>query len=240
MLYTMAPLEAHSDDGFGAVGDAFQHAAVTLRNQNAEKSILLTHLPEMYLRRHAIELFLKSGIILVHRRLKLPYDAESYKSTKPKLLTSAGDWRPLFTTHDLPELYGYWKKLMRDHTAKLTEVSEHKPDMTVPAELDGWIATVGLIDPNSDYFRYPVSKNANADKEKSSFKEVPLEALIDKDFGKDEYIKMMLVQMPTGEVARAFKFDSSTIAAVAQAAREAADMMSNFHLMLRVELFGGW
>lgn len=239
MLYTMTPLEAHSDDGFGAVGDSFRQAAVTLRSQSGG-SILLPHLPEMYLLRHAIELFLKSGIILIHRRLKLPYGGEPHTTKKPMVPSPSGAWTPLFATHNLSLLYGYWKRLMQDHSNELVELSERKPDMTVPAELDEWIEKVGLIDPNSDYFRYPVSKNANADKEKSSFKEMPLEALVERDFSKNEYVKLMVVQMPTGEAARAFKYDSSTASEVTEAARQAADILSNFHVMMRVELFGGW
>ena len=239
MLYTMTPFEAHSDDGFGAVGDAFRQAAVMVRNQSGG-SILLLHLPEIYLLRHAIELFLKSGIILIHRRLKLPYRGEPHTTKKPMLLNSAGKWAPLFATHDLSILYGYWKRLIENYKDKLVELSENKPDITVPAELDGWIEKVGLIDPNSDYFRYPVSKNTNADKEKSAFKEMALETLVDKDFGKNEYVKLMLVQMPPGEAARAFKYDSSTASEEADAARQAADILSNFHVMMRVELFAGW
>lgn len=42
---------------------------------------LLKHLPQNYLLRHAIELFLKSGIIIVHRRFKIPFGTEDHDSS---------------------------------------------------------------------------------------------------------------------------------------------------------------
>jgi hypothetical protein len=113
--YVLAPLEKHSDDGFGAVGESFKRAAdVLVKTDEARKRMFWSELPIIFLLRHAIELFLKSGIIVVHRRLKLPYDTEDHKTTKPFLLTCDGLWKPLFRTHDLPELYWYWKKLVSD------------------------------------------------------------------------------------------------------------------------------
>ncbi|MGH9638275.1 MAG: hypothetical protein ACRD72_25860, partial [Candidatus Angelobacter sp.] len=75
MLWMMMPLEEHYNDGFGAVGDAFRRAAETLNKNNSDGPMLWSHLPEIYLLRHAVELFLKSGIIIMHRKLRLPYDA---------------------------------------------------------------------------------------------------------------------------------------------------------------------
>jgi hypothetical protein len=43
-----------------------------------------------------------------------------------------------------------------------------------------------------------------------------------------------------GEVVKTFKYDKATSKAVTEAARAAAEMLSNFHFMMRVELAGGW
>lgn len=240
MQYILAPLERHSDDGFGALGDAFKRAAdVLVKTDEASKRMFWSELPIIFLLRHAIELFLKSGIIVVHRKLKIAYDTENYKSAKPSLLTSSGAWKPLFKTHDLPELYWYWKKLVSENKERLTELSEHKPDMSIPNELDGWVAAVGSVDPSSEYFRYPVSKNRGSDKEKSSFKEVSLEALFPKEES-EEKVHALVVEDSDGNFVRAFKHDSATNREVEEAAWRAADMLSNFHIMLRVELMNGW
>jgi hypothetical protein len=82
-------------------------------------------LPIIFLLRHAVELFLKSGIIVVHRRLKLPYDTEEYKTKKPMLFTSAGTWKPLLKTHDIQGIYWYWKKLLTENVERLTALSQY-------------------------------------------------------------------------------------------------------------------
>jgi hypothetical protein len=238
MLWMMMPLEEHYDDGFGAVGDAFRRAAETLNKNNSDGPMLWSHLPEIYLLRHAVELFLKSGIIIMHRKLRLPYDSEPHSSATPMLMTFSGKWRSLFRTHDIPDLYGYWKKLIVEHRQRLEAFGKHGPDMSVPIELDGWIDTLGKADPNSDYFRYPVSKNTQADSEKSAFREVAPEALFPENRNENEYVRALVIENSKGEFVQAFKLDNETQKDIAEAAKNAAEMFSNFHAMMRVELTG--
>jgi hypothetical protein len=240
MLYLMAPLEEHYDKGFGAVGDAFHQAAKALGKENAGQRFAWNHLPEIFLHRHAVELFLKSGIIIIHRKLKLPYDQEPYSTDKPMLLDRAGNWKSLYKTHDLADLYAYWKKLMVDNKDKLEGFTKNKPDMSVPAELDGWIDTLGGVDPSNDYFRYPVSKNRAEDKEKSPFREVSLDDLFPQEPKEDEKVKALVLENSKGEFVRAFKHDDSTDRKVGEAASEAAQMLSNFDAMYRFEFTDGW
>ena len=239
MLWMMMPLEEHYDDGFGAVGDAFRRAAETLSKNNSDGPMFWNHLPETYLLRHAIELFLKSGIIIMHRKLRLPYDSEPHSSAAPMLMTSSGKWRSLFRTHDIPELYGYWKKLIVEHRQTLEAFGKYGPDMSVPTELDGWINTLGVADPSSDYFRYPVSKNIQADGEKSAFREVAPEALFPEDRNESEYVRALVIENSKGEFVQAFRLDNGTQKDIAEAAKNATEMLSNFHAMMRVELSNG-
>jgi hypothetical protein len=111
--------------------------------------------------------------------------------------------------------------------------------MSIPAELDGWVAAVGRVDPTSDYFRYPVSRNRDFDKEKSSFKEVSLESLVPSEES-EEKVRALVIEDEDGNFVRAFKHDNATNRDVEEAAWRAADMLSNFHVMLRVELMDGW
>ena len=239
-MYMMAPLGEHYDLGFGAIGDAFRDAAETLRKANGTKRISWNHLPETYLLRHAVELYLKSGIIIMHRKLRLPYGSEPHSSTKPTIMTSSGKRKSLFTIHDVTQLYAHWKKLIVEHKDKLGKFTSTQPDMTVPQELDAWIGTLGKTDPGSDYFRYPISTNNGADNEKSPFKEVCLESFVtEHDKGK-EYVKAMLVQGGDGESVRVFAYDSAASKDVVEAVRLAADMLNNFHAMMRFVLTDGW
>jgi hypothetical protein len=254
-VYVLTPLGEHYDDGFGAVGDAFLKAAEALKTINhGDHRLYLSHLPEIYLLRHAVELFLKSGIIILHRRLRLPYDSEPHTSSTPRILASSGKWKSLQQTHDLTELYAYWKKLIAKNETHLLKIMKHAAELSVPAELDEWIKKIAEIDPSSDYFRYPVSKNADADKKKSPFKEVSLGSLAPKEHKareypraliaearkRDEYLKALFVEDSQGELAKVFVLDRSANQEVLEAVREAAEMLSTFHFMMRVELTGGW
>ena len=239
VAYMMAPLEEHYDDGFGAVGEAFLRAAELLGKASDGKPIFLEDLPEIFLLRHAIELFLKSGIIIMHRRLRLPFGPEPSSSPKPFLLTASGAWKTLYKTHDLAELYWYWKKLLVDHNEALTTCMKFTTDIGVPPELDRWIDTLGALDPNSDYFRYPVSKNRTADKEKSPFKEVPMPELFPSETT-DEKVHALVTKDSDGNWLRAFKHDRSTNKEIGEAAHNAARELSNFHAMMRFEFTGGW
>lgn len=221
MLYTMAPLEQHYDDGFAAIGDAFREAAKVLAKETSGKHFGWSHLPELYLLRHAVELYLKSGIVIIHRKLKISYGPEPYSSKKPMMLSS-GEWKPLFRTHDLCALYAYWKRLITEHKDKLTALTKHKTDMTVPAEMDAWIDTIGAVDPNNDYFRYPISKHPQNDAGKSPFKEVCVEFV------------------ESRELMRAFIYDESTGKDVRQAALQAAETLNCYDAMFRCELTNGW
>lgn len=245
-MYMLAPLGEHYDDGLGAVADAFANAAKILRETNGgKKTFQWEHLPETYLLRHAIELYPKSGIVIVHRKLRMPYGAEPHTSDQPLMLTSSGTWEPLFHTHDLVRLFWYWKKLITEHKEKLVAklevpIEDGAKGMAVPRELSRWIGKLGSIDPHGDYLRYPMSRNAGADPKKSPFKEVALHKVFPRKCKEGEYVKVMLVENSKGEVVQTFKYDSATGEDVAEAARQAAEMLSNYHAMMRFGLTGGW
>jgi len=114
---------------------------------------------------------------------------------------------------------------MVDNKDKLEGLTKNKPDMSVPAELDGWIDTLGGVDPSNDYFRYPVSKNRAEDKEKSPFREVSLDDLFPQEPKEDEKVEALVLENSKGEFVRAFKHDDSTDRKVGEAASEAAQML---------------
>lgn len=242
-MYMMAPLGEHYDDGFGAVADAFRNAAIKLREANGNKVFQWEHLPEAYLLRHAIELYLKSGIVIVHRRLRIPYDSESHMSAEPMLLTSFGKWEALYSTHDLVRLYWYWKKLITENKDRLASALEVPLEgggdgMAVPEELGRWIGKLGSIDPHGDYLRYPMSKNAGADAKKSPFKDVTPDELFPPK--RTEYVKALIVENARGQVMQTFMYGGTPNQDVAEAARQAVEMLNNYHAMMRFGLTGGW
>ena len=57
--------------------------------------------------------------MIVHRKLRIPYDSEPHTSAQPMLLTSSGKWESLYNTHDLVRLFWYWKKLITENKDRL-------------------------------------------------------------------------------------------------------------------------
>jgi len=236
MQYIMAPLEHHYDYGFGATGEAFLRAAVTLSKQEGPK-LFLEHLPQNFLLRHAIELFLKSGIVIIHRKLKLPFGGRSH--TSMPMVHVAGEWKPFYRVHSVAELYEHWKALITENAAKLKSFCKYNADWTVPPELDAWIVTIEKTDPQSTYYRYPTTRDAEGDKKKSSFKEKTLEQLFPPDRPEEQKVRALVVENEAGEFVRAYALDESTDRESTDAL-SAAELLSNFHAMMRIEITGGW
>ncbi len=237
MHYLMLPLEQHYDDGFGATAEAFLEAAATLRKAES-KTVFFEHLPQSYLLRHAVELFLKSGIIIIHRRLKIPFDTQP-STSQPRVLTPEG-WKPIYRVHSIGDLYGHWKSIVTRNAQTLQALCKHKPDWTVPAELDHWIDTIEKTDPDSTYYRYPITRDPAADKNKSSFKEVPVDNLFPADMPEDKRVRALVIKNEEGEFVRAFALDESTDQTAMAALTKAAEELNNWHAMMRIELTGGW
>jgi len=237
MQYLMAPLEAHYDDGFGATAEAFMRAAGDLAKREGTKASL-EHLPEGFLLRHAIELYLKSGIIIIHRKLKLAFDSSPH--TSEPILVSGGGWKPLYKSHGVGELYGYWKTLIKTHEARLKGLCRFSPDWSVPKDLDDWIATIDKADPRSTYFRYPVSGDGVSDRKKSPYKEASLEELFPVALPEEKKVRALVVKNEKDEFVRAYTLDESTNKEVLDALWKAAGMLNDFHAMMRIELTGGW
>lgn len=79
-----------------------------------------------------------------------------------------GRWKPMYQVHSLNELYPYFRRLFVDHASYLERNT--KTDWSFSPELDRWIADVEGQDSTSTFFRYPVTKHRDKDKEKSVIK----------------------------------------------------------------------
>jgi len=71
--YLVSPLETQIDSGHGGVAEIFRMAAQTLETFRRAHPFPYVHLPENFLYRHAVELYLKAMIITVHRARRLNY-----------------------------------------------------------------------------------------------------------------------------------------------------------------------
>ena len=232
----MMPLDRHYDYGFGATGDAFFEAAKILE-KDAKPTLFLDALPRGFLLRHALELFLKSGIVVIHRRLKLPFDNDPSDSA-PRILVET-EWIPFFRVHGIANLYEYWKSLILQHGDTLVALTKRKPDLAIPSGLDEAIALIQKTDPQGTYYRYPANRDPNEDKLKSPFKEVTREQLFPPDLPKDKKVRALVIENEDHEFVRAFVLDDTTEKEALQALFATTEWFSGFHAMTRIELTGG-
>ena len=101
--FTFMPLHRHFDGGFGAIGDAFKEAGDQLGKSPIND--IHKHLPLAYLYRHAIEMYLKSMIVIIHKKFD--------DSSQPPLVLYRHKRRPFDTVHTLGWTLGLFKRLGR-------------------------------------------------------------------------------------------------------------------------------
>ena len=178
--HLLMPLDRQFEDGFGVVASSFEEAAKNLAEANKSRPMGFghMHLPIFFLYRHAIELYLKSMILIAHRRLKLPNAAGTYEPN-PKIPVN-GKERELHNTHDINALYAFFKKITADNRGPLMAMTgKHKTDWSnTPKELDDAVAFVGDTDMSSTFFRYPTTKDKAGDLAKSGYKAATFEEVV--------------------------------------------------------------
>src|ERR1700730_6119769 len=111
MIYLYTAIDSHLDLGFGITGDAYYETGEHLRlhpipNHDTTSQV---DMPENFIFRHSIELYLKSMIIILHRELKINYGEISYDSKDPQIQLN-GKWKSLLKCHFVDELYSYFVK----------------------------------------------------------------------------------------------------------------------------------
>lgn len=236
MNYLLMPLDQQFDLGFGMVGDSFKHAGDAVLSPQSESPNLNPHLPASFLYRHAIELFLKSGIIIFHRKFQLPFGDEPFDG-EPKVPVN-GKWKAIYTVHGLQDLYSYFRSLFASHASYLSQHT--RTNWTFPPELDKWIAEIEATDSTSTFFRYPITKHRKEDRNKSINKEGNFEDMLAGIGNASKPLKAFLVVNENDEVVKAFQYDSDLAKSMTETLRNAADQLYGCHAAMRGELTGGW
>lgn len=233
-MYLFAPLDKHYDKGFGAVADSFADAGKALK-ETYNRGRLNGHLPICYLFRHSIELFLKGGIIIVHRGLKIPYGTEPCTS-EPKIPVD-GKLKSIYAIHDIDFLYRYFSNLLIEKKDELDEVTRTNWDFK--DDLRSKFERLKEIDSSSAYFRYPIEKSAIHQKDKSAFKESTIEDVIAMAIKNKEPMKSMKVMALMGQETQIFVHDDSFTEDAMNLLAEVAEEISTCHFALMHELGGG-
>ena len=87
MTYLFTGIETHIDKGFGVTADAYKKSAEFLETNDFEHFNITqqAEMPQNYLFRHSIELYLKSLILIFHRKLKINYGNYAFDSDHPEI-----------------------------------------------------------------------------------------------------------------------------------------------------------
>lgn len=239
MNYILMPLDAHYDSGFGAVAESFREAATRLRKAVPDPAFF-GNLPQSFLFRHSVELFLKSEIVILHRRLRLPYGTHPHDG--PPMVSDGGEWKPIHRIHSIGTLYEHWKSLINPRLEELKEMTKYKADWTIDAEADEWVRVIESVDPRSTYSRYPSIRDAAEDRTKSPFKAATAEELFPENAPEDRHIMALVIENADGEFVKAYMNEkgSEPDKEYMAALESMSEMLFNYHAMMRFELTGGF
>ena len=235
--YPFKPFNKHFDYGFGGYADAFKRAAdnLTLQKENKDK-FLNMHLPINYLYRHAIELYLKSLVIILHRRLQLPFGPHNSEST-PHILVRQ-EWVPIYRVHNINDLYQYFKNLLNEQRSAIAEYSD-SDWANLPTELDSQITTIGNLDEKSTFLRYPDMKNRGNEQEKSSFQEGTIPEIFRRLAPGNEYSKAFVSVDENDNISEIYQLNNNPLVELTKALKNVASLFEGAHLGMRVEFANG-
>lgn len=161
MNYLITPPLTHYDGGLGITGCNFWHAAKILKEHGTSSDGVL---PLCYLHRHAIELFLKSVIFILHKKYDIDFGS-TFSLENPGIKVNH-KWVPMGNTHNLSDLYTYFKSIFDDCKEQLPPFN-----WDFPSDIKTKIDLVSGTDPKSTFYRYPKSGN-NQDIKKSKIQKI--------------------------------------------------------------------
>ena len=227
MNYLITPPSTHYDGGIGITGCNFRHAAATLKEHGSSIDGVL---PLCYLHRHAIELFLKSIIYILHKRYSIEFDGD-FSIDRPGI--KVGDkWLPMDNTHNLSDLYTYFEVIYED-------CKELLPTTTcwdMPKDIRTKINMVSGTDPKSTFFRYPKSGSENQDLKKSRIQKTKFEGAFDDS---DKPRKLVLMLDENDNLIETYDMDADALGKIQSALDYLSDFFNGVHAAFRGELTNG-
>lgn len=247
MQYLFTGLELHPDKGFGITADAYYHSAEHLMTNHFENydSTQQAEMPQNFLFRHAIELYLKSLIIIFHFKLNLNYGSVPFDSEEPEAFID-GKWKKLYTCHFIGKLYEYWLNSLLLPNIELLNKKAPQGDWQEAASITDLFSLISKYDQDSSYFRYPITKNNSLDSKKYTMQR--LKAMNVEDFVKElkgqnssennETLTMLLVD-DDDNITDAFKHTKQILSDVRDALKEVSYYLNCIHVMTRITLCGG-
>ncbi|MFJ9992598.1 hypothetical protein ACIQSO_17860 [Pseudomonas putida] len=221
----MLPLYLQYDSGFGAIANSFKLSADSL-GENPYAGGLQSHLPISFLYRHSIELYLKSCIVIFHRRFDIAYQ---YTDGGQAAILVGNKPRPLKDIHALMPLYTHLKSLIDMNIEFLTTLKG--TDWTLTPELENRVRLIDGTDSSSTFFRYPITKDKTKDKQKSTVQPKDWKSIVENMQPPLKPIKAFLVVDDDYNVIEAFNHNDEKVKSLTNTLRKTAQDFTEFHIM---------
>lgn len=225
----ITPPEKHFDRGFGISAWHFRDAANVLLESEKKRDLLS---PIAYLQRHAIELYLKSLIYILHKKYDIPF-GENYSLENPAISVN-GKWKPLSNIHNLADLYSYFTSIFTICLNVLPKTT----DWSISESLQEKINLVSGYDPKSTYFRYPETSNKIQDGKKSTIQPMNLDTTL-KNFGAGDTsrpIKCSILLDSDDNVIDTYDLVAEPLEKLREALSEILECINNLHCAFLGEL----
>lgn len=221
MNVLITPPESHFDRGLGISAWRFRDSAKLLLESENSRDLLS---PIGYLQRHAIELYLKSLIFILHRKYGIKF-GKGFNLENPAILVN-GKWRPFSNTHNLSDLYKYFRSVF-DMSIELLPKST---DWSISDEIEKQINLVSGYDPKSTYFRYPKASSESQDKKKSSIQPIDLASALDRSGSSDSNpIKCAVMLDSEDNVVATYDLVPESLEDLRKALTEIMEYLNNMH-----------
>lgn len=247
MKYLMIGIELHPDKGFGVTADSYYESAEHLMTNHFEDYDITqqAEMPQNFLFRHSIELYLKSLIIIFHRKLRINYGTVPFDSEEPEIF-SDGQWRKLYNSHFLDKLYNYWlNDLLIPNIDTLKKIAS-KGDWQETKKITALFPIICKYDKDSSYFRYPITKNGLLDNEKYTIQKIKsksidgiMEEIKDQETAENKETLTVLLLDDDDNVVDSFKYNKYILTDVRDALKEVASYFNCIHIMTRMTLCDG-
>lgn len=230
MNILITPPETHFDSGLGISAWNFRSAAKTLKSSDDQSSGML---PICYLQRHALELYLKSLIYILHKKFSIPF-GDGFDLEKPAIQVN-DKWKALSSTHNLTDLYGHFTNIF---SSSLVNMPHSSTDWTLPAELNTQINLINGYDPKSTYFRYPKATNQSLDGKKSEIQPIDVGDDLGKFIENSDTSVCVLMLDENDNVKNIYSLTEDPIVNVKEALNEAVETIHNLQCAFLGELTG--
>lgn len=239
----------HIDFGFGFHASNFNDTADFLWDNNPNKNTAGL-LPNLYLYRHSIELYLKSLIVIIHKKLKLDYKEGDipFDSREPYIMyeDSKGEikWNKMTRSHFISTLYGYFEKLVIENEDELRKKSSQPLSVIINPDNRKIVDHIKKYDDSSTYFRYSdfgESNQKRKESEKHYNKKIEIQNLRDHiDVEKPSSI-FVIVDPVSGEPIEAHKgAKEMPLSELAGDIKKLVEYFSGIHVMFRICLCNGY